>query len=432
MAIESRNVLPNMYNRVLSMLHGEKPDRIPFIDRMELWYSAHTLNGTIPDKYKDDTSDAGASVMSLFAVPIAKGTRDMTLGRIHRDLGFGQQIQMICHGRRLRGVEIKLELNGKTYHHEKDPCIDYLPRMFTKLVGDRPGETVATISTPAGRLTARSALNSAQIATGATPIMTEHPVKEIDDFKVIEYIFEKSEFVPHFDEVQDVQDKLGDIGFVAPMMNRIPFQQLALDFVGETQFFYMLYDHPDVIDRMLALIDQVLQEDIKRLGEFPWPYIQFDDNLDGVIANPKLFPKYCLPYYQRYTELLHAQGKKVGSHTDGNLKPLLDFLPETGLDVCESFSPAPLTDCEFDDAWHAFRERGPMIWGGIPSTILEESVSEEEFRRYVDHVFQMIADHPIILGIGDMVMSNNLIDRVRYIAERVEEHEIGKHWSSQV
>jgi len=35
----------------------------------------------------------------------------------------------------------------------------------------------------------------------------------------------------------------------------------------------------------------------------------------------------------------------VGSHTDRNLKPLLRLLTESGLDVCESFSPYPLTEC---------------------------------------------------------------------------------------
>ncbi|NWG75949.1 MAG: hypothetical protein HXY24_15330, partial [Rubrivivax sp.] len=108
-------------------------------------------------------------------------------------------------------------------------------------------------------------------------------------------------------------------------------------------------------------------------------------------------------------------------HTDGNLKRLLSMLADSGLDVCESFSPAPLTECTFDEAWQVWREKGPMIWGGIPSPILEPQTNESEFFAIVDHVLEAARQRPMILGIGDFVMPNNLIERVRMIAERVEE-----------
>jgi len=69
-----------------------------------------------------------------------------------------------------------------------------------------------------------------------------------------------------------------------------------------------------------------------------------------MMTNPNLFREYCLPQYQKYTDTLHVQGKKVGSHTDGNLKPLVDLLPKAGLDVCESFTPQPLTELLFKEA----------------------------------------------------------------------------------
>jgi hypothetical protein len=33
-----------------------------------------------------------------------------------------------------------------------------------------------------------------------------------------------------------------------------------------------------------------------------------------------------------------------------------------------------------------------------------------------------IGNQAIIIGVGDMVLGNNLIERVRYIAEHVEKH----------
>jgi hypothetical protein len=298
--------------------------------------------------------------------------------------------------------------------------IEFFPRLFDKIKRDQPGETVAEFITPKGVLSTCTVLSTENIIQGAVPMIKQHPLKGPEDFSAFEYIFEHAEFIPEYSQVEDMQLHLGEIGFVAPMLNRIPFQQLALDHVGEVSLFYMLYDYPELINKMMHLLDQVMIEDLHQVSSYSGIYVQFDDNLDGMITNPQLFKTYCLPYYQRYTEKIHAQGKKVGSHTDGNLKRLLAMLAESGLDVCESFSPAPLTDCTFDEAWQAWMDTGPMIWGGIPSPILEPQTNEADFSTYVDHILQSARRRPMVLGVGDMVMPNNLIQRVRTIADCVE------------
>ena len=105
----------------------------------------------------------------------------------------------------------------------------------------------------------------------------------------------------------------------------------------------------------------------------------------------------------------------MGSHLDGNLKNLVTLLAGCGLDVCESFTPAPLTDCTFEEAF-AIWENGPVIWGGIPSYYLEERVSEEEFLEFLENLLSMVAGRPVILGIADAVMTDSSIDRLRWIA----------------
>lgn len=388
----------NIRERVVAVLEGRKPDRLPFIDRFTLWYTSHTRAGTVPEAY-----------------------RGMSMTEVHRAAGMGEQLMMTVHSRRLRGVELVLTLEGEEIYHETDPVIESFPRLYDILPADRPGITLAELITPVGKLTMQSKLVPDMIESGTVPFMQEHPIKDAEDYPVLEYIVEHAEFVPKFDQVYAEQERMGDIGFVVPFLTRVPFQRILLDFVGEVPLFYMLHDDPQLVEKMVALFDQLLVDDIHHLAEFQHPYIEFPDNIDGVMTNPVLFKKYCLPYFQRYTELLHGQGKKVGSHTDGNQKPLLSLLAETGLDVCEAFTPDPVTECTFEEAWHAWRD-GPIIWGGIPSPILEERTSESEFRDYVARVLDTVGDGSIILGVGDMVMGNNLIERVRYIADRVEEH----------
>ena len=83
----------------------------------------------------------------------------------------------------------------------------------------------------------------------------------------------------------------------------------------------------------------------------------------------------------------------MGSHTDGNLLALLSLLAESGLDVCESFFFSLLTECTFIEAWKVW-EDGPIIWGGIPSPILEERTSEGQFQEYVHSLLEVIGQHP--------------------------------------
>jgi hypothetical protein len=407
--------------RLLAVLRGDKPDRLPFIDRLELWYVSQIRAGKLPAEFRADTP---SPAMSSVLVSPPQGAQAMPLPEVHRRVGMGQQLMMMAQSRRLSRCELVVELEGEPFYRETDPVVDFFPRLYDILPQDRPGETVVQIITPVGRLTITNNLTSDMVAASTVPLMREHPIKDASDCRVLEYIIEHSERVPKHASIRDTQAQMGNIGFVVPLLSRVPFQQIMLDFVGEINLAYMLYDNPQLIDRMMTLLDEQFVEDIRALADLPWPYVQSPDNTDGVITNPRLFRKFNLPYYQKYAEILHGQGKKFGSHTDGNIRPLLGLLATSGLDVCESFSPAPLTECTFEEAWAAWRD-GPIIWGGIPSPILQRDTSEDEFKAYIERLLELIGDQPVILGVGDMVMANNLIERVRYIADRVEQHVIG-------
>ena len=171
----------------------------------------------------------------------------------------------------------------------------------------------------------------------------------------------------------------------------------------------------------MGLMDEVNHHILQSMADFHVPYVELCENVDVSMANPRLFSKYILPAYQDYAEILHAQGKKLGAHLDGNLQGLVPLIAESGLDVCESFTPAPQTACAFEDAWQSW-QNGPLIWGSIPSCFLEERTSDEDFHRRVDELLALIGTPPVILGIADAVMPDNQIDRLNWLVERIEAH----------
>jgi hypothetical protein len=64
-----------------------------------------------------------------------------------------------------------------------------------------------------------------------------------------------------------------------------------------------------------------------------------------------------------------------------------------------------------------------IIWGGVPSVILEDLVSEEEFEDYMVQLFKTIAPgDAFILGVADNVTGPSELSRVVRIGQMVEEY----------
>jgi uroporphyrinogen-III decarboxylase len=348
----------------------------------------------------------------------------MSLNDVHQSVGMGRQKFTAPYAFKLRGVEVVATFEKEIVNREIEPVSEYFPAAWapSEVPRDKAGTTSIDFITPVGQIQMKYVYADSMVRMGgAEPLLTEHLIKAEEDYRTVEYIVEQAEFVPLFDNIFDDEKMLGDNGFVVPCLHRLPFQQMLLEYLGEMQLFTAVYESPNLIDRLLALLDNQYMEILNQLSELAVLYVEIPDNLDGMMTNPRLFEKYSLPYYRKYTNILHGQGKKVGCHTDGNVKPLLNLLAQSGLDVCESFSPFPLTECTFDEAWETWRN-GPIIWGGIPSPILEERTAENDFQDYVHRLLDTIGGQPIILGVGDMVLDNNLIERVEYIANEVENH----------
>ncbi|MEE4600035.1 MAG: uroporphyrinogen decarboxylase family protein [Desulfobacteraceae bacterium] len=393
----------SMHDRVQAVLQGKQPDRLPFIDRMEIWYQSKCWSGSLPAKYQE-----------------------MSLNDIHQSVGIGRQKFTAPYAFKLRNIEVVRTFENEIIFRDFEPVTEYFPAQWApdQIPRDKAGTTTIEYVAPVGNLSIAYEVAESMVAMGGVePYLTHHLIKAEEDYRTAEYIIEHTEIVPQFDKIREDQCELGDNGFVVPCLHRIPFQQALLEYLGEVPLFTALYDSPQQLNRLLHLLDLQLMEILRQMADLPSIYVEFGDNLDGTMTNPKLFKEYSLPYYQKYTDILHGQGKKVGSHTDGNVKPLLSLLAQSGLDVCESFSPAPLTECTFEEAWETWRH-GPLIWGGVPSPILEKRTSESEFRDYIHRLLEIIENRNIILGVGDMVLGNNLIERVEYIAKEVEHHRL--------
>jgi uroporphyrinogen-III decarboxylase len=129
-----------------------------------------------------------------------------------------------------------------------------------------------------------------------------------------------------------------------------------------------------------------------------------------------------MPHLQKLADMLHPKGKLLLCHCDGENKGLLDLIPESGMDIAEAVCPQPMTKVTITEVKKAFKGK-VTIFGGIPSVILmEESMSDEEFEKFMKDLFGEIAPgNRFILGVSDTTPPDAKFERLVRITEMVQE-----------
>lgn len=379
--------------RIVNTLKGEPTDKAPWTTRLDIWHTSRLRTGTLPE--------------------------DMVgkeLNEIHRQLKVGRQCYAQLIKTRLCGVEMTVAFNGEVIGKETDPVMRFpQPRELVPM--DKPGETRITLKTPAGVGHLRFQVVEEIIRGAAAPYLVEHLFKDDGDFAVVKWILNHSELVADNKDFSAKEALAGDNGFTIGMMDRVPFQRLLLDFMGEERTIYAMLDSPENFQYLMDILTEQGREMVTLGLASPALMLEFTDNLEGSITSPTLFQKYCMPFMQEAADRIHARGRYLGSHMDGNLTSLLHLVPECGVDVVESFSPAPLTRLSFEDAWNVWRGK-VLMWGAVPSPIFEPHVPEREFTEWIQRMLDLLGgDRRIILGIGDQAVGPSLVERIQMAGE---------------
>jgi len=91
-----------------------------------------------------------------------------------------------------------------------------------------------------------------------------------------------------------------------------------------------------------------------------------------------------------------------------------------GFGMVECFATHPMVETTLAEARAVWGDR-VIIWGGVPSVILEEPYSDEQFEQYMDDLFRTIAPgNAFILGVADNVMPGSKIERIERITRMVQ------------
>jgi len=378
--------------RILATLRGEPCDKIPWATRLDIWHTAATRSDRLPPQY-----------------------RNVSLMEIHHRLGIGRQAYAIAALMELHGVDVSVEFSGEVIRRESSPMMHFpVPREYVPPM--EPGDTRVLFDTPAGRSSMLFRTTDTTIRESEMAYLVHPLLKDENDFAVVKWILDHAEYVPFSKTYERLESLIGDLGFTIPVLGRVPFQSIMLDYMGEERTIYTLVDRPARIDYLLDALGEHAQRILEIGLALPSPMVEFTDNFEGTVTSPSLFAKHCIPFLQKVADRVHAEGKVLGSHMDGNMQPLVHLIPECGIDIVESFSPSPLTPLTLAEAWNVWENRA-LMWGVIPSPIFEPYVPQQVFEHWLQDMFDLLdGDQRIILGIGDQAIGPTLPERIAQVS----------------
>ncbi len=360
--------------RMLAIISGEKTDRILWIPRLQLWYNYHKSAGTLPDKYR------GWELRDI--------ERDLGMGTPARDARiFLTQTENVETRRRRRGDEILTE---------------YI--------------------TPAGTISTRHVVVDKLDKAGMSSYQMEHLIKRPEDYGVVEYMVEHTKLTPAYDQYMAYDREIGDDGLPMVGLGACPMHQIMREYLGYEKAVFEMIDNPGRIERLLRVLTDHNKEMWKIAAESPAKMILHGEHFDSMITPPPLFEEYFKPYFREFADLLYSKGKILVCHADADSSKLLDLIRESGFDMAEVFTTAPMVPCTLAQAREAWGT-DVIIWGGVPSVILCEPFSDERFEAFMLDLFETVAPgDSFILGVADNVMPETKFERIERISEMVEQY----------
>jgi hypothetical protein len=146
-------------------------------------------------------------------------------------------------------------------------------------------------------------------------------------------------------------------------------QTLMIDWVGSEggRFFIHHAKYPDLVEELCQAIAKSREPMYEIGAKSPADIIWCGDNIDGVLANPKLFEKYFMPEYEKMARICHQHGKLLASHMDGRVGVLKELIAKTPLDIIEALTPPPMGDLSIGEALKLWKDK--VIWVGFPGSI---------------------------------------------------------------
>jgi hypothetical protein len=361
----------NCRERVLTLLSGRAPDRVPWLADLDYWASAMRRRGEVAPDFIGSPAYFD----------------------LNRQLGTGFYLQGYFPFKAHYDGTVRFESrqDGNLRRH--------------------------TLETPAGVLT--SAWRYLPVSFSEAPV--KHLVERCEDLAALRHLYEHTAYEPDYDDIARRQGWIGDNGVVLCYLPRSPFMQMVTELSGIEALVALWAEAPDELDETLRVMERSHDQAAALAVASPAECLMIPENLSSEVVGKRFFERYLRGYETRWVERIRRAGKRSFIHMDGTLRGLLREVASVGFDVIEAVTPAPVGDLTFEEMR---RLAGPsqILWGGLPGVCFTGLVDDAEFDRCVRTALAAMSREPRwVLGAADQVPPDGLRRRVARVAQLVEE-----------
>jgi uroporphyrinogen-III decarboxylase len=357
--------------RILTILKGEQPDRVPWCGDLDYWANSLIKRGLKPEGF-------------ILSDDYIKWHRELGVGFYLQGYFPYKQVFSNCHIH-------EWTKKHKRYREIKTPvgavreCWEYIPTSFSE-----------------------------------GPV--EHFLKSEADIPILKYIYENTRFEPAYDMANLRKQQVGDQGVVLCYLPKSPFMHLMALEAGvlavTVAALTMTDEFMDLLNTMKKAFDQAAQIAL----DSPAEVLMIPENLSSEMVGPDLFKMYMYDYQKEWTNKIGSAGKYSFIHMDGTLSGLLQQEASVGFSVLEALTPYPVGDLKFEDLAGIAGDSKSILWGGIPGSYFTHCISEDEFEGHIQYLLSIMVREPrFVLGVADQVPPDGLESRVKRVAELVNE-----------
>jgi len=387
--------------RMLATLAGRPTDCLPFVPRLDLWYKSNKYRGTLPDQYRNASLLDIAEDLDIgyHAVVPDYQTFDDPLDVVDRALGMWR-VKHMPFRTALNGIQRNISYDGDF------TSVEYL--------------------TPVGKIRTKMLYNESMRSAGITlSHVVEKALKTVDDYEALGYIYEHADPRPYYEGLAQFKEEIGERGLIGGIatMGASPMHEILHELMTYEEFVYAYYDNQDELQRLASRMSAYHHKTIELAIASPADFIHVGTNYDLQITWPDFMAEHVAPHLASTAEKIHAAGKLLLTHTDGENTNLLPYFVAGHIDIADSVCPAPLTMLTLKQVRDAFKGSGITIWGGVASVaVLENSMSDREFDAYLDQLLSDIGDGDrLILSIADTAPPDMKFSRLERIAKLAKE-----------
>lgn len=359
--------------RLLKVLNGETPDRVPWFADLGHWYR----------------SESGQQ-WNLFKV--SNCTKEIT--DLHREVKAGWYVEV------------------GSLHEEK-----YEADVFREkeIIGDR---AIERFITPLGDIYMERKWSPVSFSWD----ITKHMVENTKDLEILLYAVNRKKFLPKYEIWENMEKIGGDVGIGFPNLGYTGLGSLMSYYMGVQTTIYALFEEPDIMKRYIEIYNKKHLELVDLYCKSPAPHVIFTDNLSSDVQPPDIFREYSFSHYKAIAEHLHEAGKTVSTHIDGMLNGIIGVAAEAGIDIADACTPKPtgdLTPIEMRKQ----AGNNMILMGGISPTMWLSGTSEKDFITHVREWLDLRKiSSRLVQSAGDQVPPGTEIKRIKLVYDIIEEY----------